>query len=195
MKKTILLSFIALVLCFAFMPYEHTYAQVPGQCNDGIDNDGDGLVDHEQDPGCSDVNDQWETGDGTPNRFGMPVVGGLIPCEGVYLDANGVYQRDCDFGDFMTLVQNLINFLVVVSIPIVVVLFAYAGFLYLTAAGNQSQISKGKSMMAAAAIGFIIVLSAWLIVKLIVGALLNDEFCNPLTGDNCPTGEESSNSI
>ena len=30
-------------------------------CNDGVDNDGDGLTDSAQDTGCVDANDGWET--------------------------------------------------------------------------------------------------------------------------------------
>ncbi|MBW2697523.1 MAG: trypsin-like peptidase domain-containing protein [Deltaproteobacteria bacterium] len=33
--------------------------EVPG-CNDGLDDDGDGLIDYPDDPGCSDANDMWE---------------------------------------------------------------------------------------------------------------------------------------
>ncbi|HEY1557771.1 MAG TPA: hypothetical protein VGF94_23225 [Kofleriaceae bacterium] len=36
------------------------------QCNDGIDNDGDGLVDYPADPGCSDPNDDSEDTAGPP---------------------------------------------------------------------------------------------------------------------------------
>lgn len=35
------------------------------QCNDGVDNDGDGQVDFGQDPGCSDVNDNTENTEDT----------------------------------------------------------------------------------------------------------------------------------
>lgn len=34
----------------------------PPECSDGIDNDGDGLIDYPQDPGCAFANDDSETG-------------------------------------------------------------------------------------------------------------------------------------
>ena len=35
----------------------------PAACSDGVDNDGDGLVDYPADPGCSSADDPWETVD------------------------------------------------------------------------------------------------------------------------------------
>jgi len=34
----------------------------PPQCSDGIDNDGDGLIDYPQDPGCQSPQDDDESG-------------------------------------------------------------------------------------------------------------------------------------
>ncbi|HYP23757.1 MAG TPA: hypothetical protein VEV43_09300 [Actinomycetota bacterium] len=39
----------------------HWEEEVPHACNDGTDNDGDGYVDHPEDPGCSEPDDDSET--------------------------------------------------------------------------------------------------------------------------------------
>jgi hypothetical protein len=62
---------------------------------------------------------------------------------------------------------------------VAVISFSYAGFLYLTSQGNPGQISKAHGIFKTTAIGFLIVLSAWLIVYAITGSLLNPTF-NPL---------------
>jgi hypothetical protein len=41
-------------------------AQTGPQCNDGVDNDGDGRIDFGQDPGCADISDTTESPDPDP---------------------------------------------------------------------------------------------------------------------------------
>ena len=51
---------------------------------------------------------------------------------------------------------------------IAALVFAYAGFLILTAGGNESKMEKGRGMFMPVVWGFVWMLSAWLIVKLIL---------------------------
>jgi hypothetical protein len=92
--------------------------------------------------------------------------GGLVPC-GV------LTATDCNLCDFGRLIQNVINFLVVISIPIAALLFCYAGFLFFTNNGSQMKIQKAKRIMYASVVGFIIVCAAWLIVNTILMGLTN----------------------
>ena len=89
---------------------------------------------------------------------------------------------DCDFEDFMTLVRNVIEFLIWIAIPISVILFSYAGFLYVTAMGDTGKIGKAHDIFNTVFIGLLITVSAWLIVNTIVSLLLNDGagYTNPL---------------
>ena len=57
------------------------------------------------------------------------------------------------------------------SAPVAAVAFAWAGVLYLTAAGDEGKIGKAHAIFTDVLIGLGIVLSAWLIVKLIVTGL------------------------
>ena len=51
---------------------------------------------------------------------------------------------------------------------IFLILLIYAGYLWMTASGNEQQVEKAKSMITAAMIGLIIVLSAYSILILLV---------------------------
>lgn len=90
--------------------------------------------------------------------------GDIIPCDG----------PDCNAMAFVQLVQNVINWIIGVSAPIAAIAFGYAGFLMLTAAGNQSQIDKAKKIFTMVGIGFIFILGGWLLVYTITSNLLED---------------------
>lgn len=87
----------------------------------------------------------------------------LVPCNGV----------DCKCQDLITLAQNIINTGIFLAIFLSALLFAYAGWLYLTQETMQSK-SEAKNVFSNVAIGLVILLSAWLVVDTLVGSLLKD---------------------
>ncbi len=107
-----------------------------------------------------------------PTVFGQSVSPGpIVPCDGVSIDGKGL---KCDFAALLRLAHNIMNFFISISIPLSAIAFAYAGYLFLTAAGNAGQVSKAKEIFTKVLIGFIFVLTAWLIVRTITSALLCD---------------------
>jgi hypothetical protein len=84
-------------------------------------------------------------------------------------------DTNCNFNDLVSLVQRIINWLIIIAVPIAAGLFAYAGFLYITSAGDEGKISKAHGIFRNVLIGFIIVLSAWLVVYTITTALLDSD--------------------
>ncbi|MFC1614969.1 hypothetical protein ACFL22_00195 [Patescibacteria group bacterium] len=88
---------------------------------------------------------------------------GLIPCDGVNVK--------CTFDMLVQLVQNIIEFIITASPFVAAVAFAYAGWMYITAGGDTGQIKKAHGIFTSVAVGFIIILSAWLIVKAILVGL------------------------
>ncbi|OHA16523.1 MAG: hypothetical protein A3G52_00260 [Candidatus Taylorbacteria bacterium RIFCSPLOWO2_12_FULL_43_20] len=88
---------------------------------------------------------------------------GLVPCDG---------PEECDFEQAVILIQNIITFLIKISIAISALVFAASGYMMLTAGGNEGQIKKAKEMLGKVLIGFLFILSAWLIVYTITNALL-----------------------
>ncbi|MBL7045212.1 MAG: hypothetical protein ISR98_01290 [Parcubacteria group bacterium] len=74
----------------------------------------------------------------------------------------------CGWNDIVQLGDNILSFLIAFAVVIATIMFTYAGFLYLTAGGNPSRLSKAHSIFINVGIGFIFVLGAFLIVKLIL---------------------------
>ena len=71
------------------------------------------------------------------------------------------------------MIANIINIILGFLGIIALVIILYAGFTWMTAAGNEDQVGKAKKMMSAGIIGLIIILSAFGIAKFVVGALIN----------------------
>ncbi len=62
------------------------------------------------------------------------------------------------------------------SLRVAVRIVIYAGLKLVVSAGNPSAMSDAKKMLTNVLIGFVIVLSAWLIVDTIMKALLNPNY-------------------
>lgn len=92
---------------------------------------------------------------------------GLVPC--------GTNGNMCDICDVITLVDTVAEFIVMLSLVLATAGFVFAGFLYVTAAGNQSQLDKGKNVFKMVFMGIMFVLAAWLIVATISRALAGNE--------------------
>ncbi|MFC1720809.1 hypothetical protein ACFL0K_00975 [Patescibacteria group bacterium] len=88
----------------------------------------------------------------------------LVPC-------GGSGQPDCDFNMLVQLAQNIIEFIIMASPFVAAVAFAYAGWMYITAAGDTGQIKKAHGIFTSVFIGLVIILAAWLIVKAILVGL------------------------
>lgn len=83
---------------------------------------------------------------------------------------------ECGFEHLIQLLRNIMNWLIIMSVPLAALSFAYAGWLYISAGGNSGQVSKAHGIFTNVAIGFSIVLAAWLIVYAVAKALLKDSF-------------------
>lgn len=86
----------------------------------------------------------------------------IVPC-----------TNDCDFDGLMKLVNNIINWIIMISFPVAAGVFAWAGFKLMTT-GISDERNKAKDMFWKVFWGFIAILSAWIIVTTITDALLSD---------------------
>lgn len=93
----------------------------------------------------------------------------LFPCEG----------PDCRFEHLIMLAQGLTSRLFLYGMILSSIIFAYAGFLYLTSQDNPGKRSKANSILVNVAIGIAIMMVAWVAVKLIVTSLLNGNVWTP----------------
>lgn len=91
--------------------------------------------------------------------------------------------EDCDFWDLLQLAKNIIDFLLyVIAVPLAAIMFAYAGWLYLSAGGNESKVKEAHHIFGMIAMGLALALAAWLIINAIVTGLEVVPKFNPLTG-------------
>ena len=81
--------------------------------------------------------------------------------------------QDCDFQKLMAMIDNLIKWAITISTSLAAIAFAYAGWLYLSAGDNPGQITKARHVFTSVGIGFALVLSGWLIFKLIETTFLS----------------------
>ncbi|OHB08539.1 MAG: hypothetical protein A3I86_02715 [Candidatus Zambryskibacteria bacterium RIFCSPLOWO2_02_FULL_39_14] len=83
---------------------------------------------------------------------------------------------ECTLSDLVTLLQRLINALIIISTFLATIAFAYAGFLLLTSGGNEGSKTKAKDIFIKVLMGYLWILGAWLIVYTISSVLLRPGF-------------------
>lgn len=92
---------------------------------------------------------------------------GLITCGAV--DGS---EPECNFNELLNTANKIIEFLLIYfATPLAAIIFSYAGFLYLFSGGNETNVTKAKTMMKNMLIGYVIALAAWIIVKTIMASL------------------------
>lgn len=90
---------------------------------------------------------------------------GLVPCSD---------PAECDWDAFVGMINGLIEWLIIIATSVAVLLFMYAGFLYLTSGGDDAKIKQAKTIFINTAIGFAIMLMAWLLVETIFNLLTSE---------------------
>ncbi len=84
--------------------------------------------------------------------------------------------------EISTLAKNIINFLIKLAIPISAILIVYAGFLYITSAGNEEKIKTAQKALIWALVGFVIILIASSIPTIIQDFLSGEEELSGIEG-------------
>ncbi|MBX9765586.1 pilin, partial [Patescibacteria group bacterium] len=103
-----------------------------------------------------------------------PILGGtLVPtCAETNNEFVG-FAGACQLCDLVKLTDNLIRFAVAFSVIVATLMFAYAGFLYFTAAASEANIKKAHGIFSKVFAGLIIILVAWLVVDIFMRTLVN----------------------
>jgi len=76
-------------------------------------------------------------------------------------------------GGLTQMVGNLINVALGFLGVVFLVLMLYAGFLWMTAQGDDTKVKKAKDMIFQAIIGLIIIVAAYALTSFVMGSLLN----------------------
>jgi len=92
------------------------------------------------------------------------------------VNCDGVNQK-CGFGNFVTLLNTVLKFILIATPFLAAISFTIAGIIYATAAGDTGKIETAHSIFYSTAVGIVLVLAAWLIVRFILSGLgTKDEF-------------------
>jgi hypothetical protein len=98
---------------------------------------------------------------------------GLVPCGGP------LPEVPCNACHAMGMVNSLISYMFTIITFLAVMVIMYAGVKLVTSQGNASEWEEAKGMMTNMIVGFVIVLSAWLVVDTLMKMLLSDKVIEP----------------
>ena len=92
---------------------------------------------------------------------------GIVPCGTRYAD------HACTVCDFFVLLQNIINFFLVLMIPLTTIAAVYIAFLFMTFGGSSSKITDAKGKLWLVLLGIFWVLGSWLVLNTILNIVAN----------------------
>ena len=99
---------------------------------------------------------------------------GLIPCGNDESAGKVTAGQECTYDDLIKLAQTVIDFLIFgLAAPLGAIMFAYAGYLYITNGGNESQIKQAHDTFLYVFWGLVVALAAWLLVNFIFQFLVD----------------------
>jgi hypothetical protein len=104
-------------------------------------------------------------------------VSGMVPCGNSSGGAPVADAQQCDFIDLMNLIQSTLNFVIYqLATPIAIVMFAYAGAKLVWSNGDTGAEKSARAIFKNTLIGYAVMLSAFLIVKLVFSFFFPDNF-------------------
>lgn len=84
---------------------------------------------------------------------------------------NPLGPEGATIGDLPKVIGKVINALMGVIGAIALLVFVYGGFVWMTAAGNETKIAQGKKILLWASIALIIIILGWILVAFLMEAL------------------------
>ena len=90
---------------------------------------------------------------------------GLVACTGL----------DCNFCTLIETANRVINLFFEILVIVAIIMIVRAGFILVISAGNVSAMENAKSSLTNVIIGFVIILSAWLIVDTVFKVLVTNQ--------------------
>lgn len=87
--------------------------------------------------------------------------------QGISVAGNGIESSTSGIGDF---INKVVQGLSIIAGGVAIIYLIYSGILYLTAAGNPDAAKKGQQGVVNAIIGIIIIVLAYTIINLAIGA-------------------------
>ena len=94
----------------------------------------------------------------------------IVPCDGT--DVGG--GTECTICHLATLAQNVLNTGIYIAIALSAILFAWAGWKYVTAGCNPGKATQAREVFTNVVIGLVIILAGWLVVDTLIKTLVKD---------------------
>lgn len=88
---------------------------------------------------------------------------------------------NCDLDDVLQVFVNIASFILGISGSLTLLMFVFGGMVWLTSAGNENQIAKGKSILSGSVIGLLIIFGAYTAITLVVSVLRTGELTEEQT--------------
>jgi len=98
--------------------------------------------------------------------------GQIVPCDGTTINGG----TECTVCHIATVADNVLKTGIYIAVFLSAVLFAWAGFKYLTNVANSGEVSKAKEIFMNVAIGLIIILAGWLVIDTLMRTLMGSDF-------------------
>ena len=79
-----------------------------------------------------------------------------------------IFDNPLNLNTIPELIRALLQIAVTIALPVVTIFIVYAGFLFVSARGNEQQITKAKSILTWSIVGAILIIGAWVFAVAIV---------------------------
>lgn len=96
-----------------------------------------------------------------------------MPTQIVPETCNGV---NCTVCDLAQLAQNVLNTAIYLAVFLAGILFAWAGWLYLSDGGKGKQLTQARTVFMNVFVGLVIILAGWLVVDTLMKTMTNGSF-------------------
>jgi hypothetical protein len=83
----------------------------------------------------------------------------------------GIVNPIPEYNDIPSFIEAIINIVLIVGVPIVTLAIIYAGFLFVTAQGNETRLTKAKNTLLYTIIGAALLLGAFVLAEAIKGTV------------------------
>lgn len=106
-----------------------------------------------------------QTGPGSNGQAVDYIVPGKISEDSKFINCGRAGRRMCTLCDLIAGLNNVIRFIEKIAVGVGVLAFTIAGVIYIISGGDSATTGKAKTTMKNAAIGFVIIFAAWVIVN------------------------------
>ena len=96
----------------------------------------------------------------------------MLPVSTYATNHTGLGLRNpVQFPDIASFIEGALRALVTIALPIVAFFIVYSGFLFVSARGNDSKLSKAKENFKWVILGSALILGAWVLATMIAGTV------------------------